>query len=110
MKLPNAARADLGSKIEDYALNSAHREGQHKARVFASVLGITLENADLLRRAVLGAALGATDAEFRGNNGFGDVFVLRFPMETEVGHAMILTAWIVRNGEDFPRLTTCYIV
>jgi hypothetical protein len=110
MKLPNAARADLGSKIEDYALNASHREGQHKARVFASVLGITLETAGLLRRAVLDAALDSTDAEFRGNNGFGDVFVLRFPMETAVGRAMILTAWIVRNGEDFPRLTTCYIV
>ena len=110
MKLPNGNRADLGRKIEDYSLNPSHREGQHKARVFASVLGVTLDNADLLRRAVLDAAAESDKAESRGDNGYGEVFVLRFPMRTETGSATVLTAWIVRHGEDFPRLTTCYIV
>jgi len=44
MKLPNGARADLGTKIEDYVLNPRHWEGRHKARVFESVLGISLAN------------------------------------------------------------------
>jgi hypothetical protein len=34
LKLPNAERADLGRKLEEYALNPEHREGRHKARVF----------------------------------------------------------------------------
>jgi hypothetical protein len=110
MKLPNGNRADLGTKIEDYSLNPLHREGQHKARVFASALGITSDNADLLRRAVLDAAAESDNAESRGDNGFGGVFVLRFRMRTERGSATVLTAWIVRHGEDFPRLTTCYIL
>jgi hypothetical protein len=110
MKLPNGARADLGTKLEDYSLNPLHREGQHKARVFAAVLGVTLENAELLRRAVLTAAAESDEVETRGDNGYGEVFVLRFPMRTETGSAPILTAWIVRRGEDFPRLTTCYIL
>lgn len=110
MKLPNAARAELGTKLEDYALNPFHREGQHKARVFLAALGISLDNADVLHRAVLQAARESNEVESRGDNGFGEVFVLRFTMETEVGRATILTAWIVRPGEDFPRLTTCYIV
>ena len=36
--------------------------------------------------------------------------VLRFPLRTPKGRGVVLTAWIVRHGEDFPRLTTCYIV
>lgn len=109
MKLPNGSRADLGAK-KDYSLNFRHREGQHKARVFLSRLGISLENADELRRAVLAAAATSEEVEPRGDNGFGEVFVLRFPLEAASGRALILTAWIIRHGEDFPRLTPCYIL
>ena len=108
MKLPNGDRADLGTKIEDYSLNPLHREGQHKARVFASALGITLDNDGPLRRAVLEAAATSDDAESRGDNGYGEVLVLRFSLRTETGSATVLTAWIVRHNEDFPRLTTCH--
>lgn len=110
MKLPNGNRADLGTEIEDYSLNPLHREGQHKARVFASMLGITLDNAEMLRGAVREAAVVADDVESRGDNGFGEVFVMRFPMKSQTGAAVVLTAWIIRHSEDFPRLTTCYIV
>jgi len=48
---------------------------KHKAMLFESVLGITLENADLLRRALRDAAANSSDAEPRGDNGFGQVFV-----------------------------------
>jgi hypothetical protein len=110
MRLPNAHLADLGTKLEDYSLNSLHREGQHKARVFRSVLGLTLENADVLRAAILQAALTSEAVEARGDNGFGLGFVLRFVLKTPTAQAQVLTAWIIRHGEDFPRLTTCYIL
>ncbi|MEG3862719.1 hypothetical protein QT974_26890 [Microcoleus sp. herbarium12] len=29
-------------------------------------------------------------------------------LKTEVGESRILAAWIVRSGETFPRLTSCY--
>ncbi|NQW99150.1 hypothetical protein HQ447_00725 [bacterium] len=110
MKLPNGNRADLSDKLESYSLNPLHREGRHKARVFASALEISLGNADLLRGAIRKAAAESDDAEARGNNRFGEVFVLRFPLATEAGNATVLTAWIIRTDEDFPRLTTCYIL
>ena len=110
MKLPHGDHAQLGSKLEDYTLNPLHLEGRHKAHVFASVLGVTLGEMEILRGAVLAAAAASDEVVTRGNNGFGEVYVLRFSMTTARGAAMILTAWIVRNGEDFPRLTTCYIV
>ena len=110
MKLPNGDRADLGRKLEDYVLSPLHREGRHKARVFESVLGVSLTNRDLLREAILRAAAISDDVEGRGDEGHGTVYSLRFPMRTTKGTATVVTAWIVRRGEDFPRLTTCYIL
>ena len=109
MKLPNGERADLGVKLEDYVLNLLHREGQHKAHVFSSALGITSANAQVLRNALLDAVASSDSVESRGDNGFGAVYVRRFPLATTKCAATVLSAWIIRHGEDFPRLTTCYI-
>jgi hypothetical protein len=110
MKLPNGERADLGTKIEDYVLNPSHWEGRHKARVFEAGLGITLSNHEVLREAILAAAANSDEAEAIGDNGHGMVYVLRFLLTTAHGAARILTAWIIRHEEDFPRLITCYIL
>lgn len=110
MRLPNGMRVDLGTKLEDYVLNPRHRDGRHKARVFESVLGISLGNQGILQQAIRTAAAASDQADAKGDNGHGEVYALRFPMETARGRAIVLTAWIVRHGEDFPRLTTCYIV
>ena len=110
MKLPNGERCDLSSKLEEYCLNPLHPEGRHKARVFESVLGITLANAEVLQNQIQQAAATKNDAVARGHNGFGEQFNLIFSMQTAQGSATILTAWIVLDNEDFPRLTTCYII
>jgi hypothetical protein len=87
-----------------------HGEGRQKARVFGSVLGITAGNADVLRRAMLDAAAQSDQVEARGDSGFGRVYVLRFPLSSPRGTGTVLSVWIVRHGEDFPRLATCHIV
>jgi len=110
MKLPNGDRADLGTKLEDYSLNPLHRHGQHKARVFESALGITLANKEVLASALLAAAEKSDEFAALGDNGFGETYALRFLLTTEKGSATVLSAWIVRHNEDFPRLTTCFIV
>jgi hypothetical protein len=91
-------------------LNFRHREGRHKARVFESALGITLANSDVLRQAILSAADNSDGAEPLGNNGHGEIYILRVPLQTQKGIATVLTSWIVRDGEDFPRLITYYIL
>lgn len=110
MKLPHGERADLGNKLEDYTLNSTHRDGRHKARVFASALGVSLDNSEALKSALLRLAAASDQFEARGDNGYGQVYVLRFPLATTAGTATVMSAWIIRHGEDFPRLTTCYIL
>jgi hypothetical protein len=109
MKLPNGEHASLGAKLEDYILHSLYRDGKNKARVFDSALGITLATADVLRHALLDAATSSDQVEPRSDNGFGEVYVLRLPVTTRKGTATVLSAWIIRHGEDFPQLTTCYI-
>lgn len=110
MKLPNGQRADLGTKLEDYSLNPLHRQGQHKARVFESAVGITPASREILSQALLAQAANSNEFAAMGDNGFGETYVLRFPLTTERGSATVLCAWIIRHNEDFPRLTTCFIV
>ena len=101
MKLPNGERADLGTKLEDYTLDPLHRDGRHKARVFESVLGITLANVDVLRDALREAARLSDTVVSKGDNGFGEMFVLRFRLRTDKGTATVLSAWIIRHGKTF---------
>jgi hypothetical protein len=110
MKLPNGERADLGTKIEDYILNTSHPDGRHKARMFAAVLGITQANAGILRRALQTAAATSEAAEPRASDEFGRRYRLRVPVTTLKGSAIVHSGWIVARGDDFPRLTTCYII
>ena len=50
MKLPHAERASVDiAKLRDYSLDVVHKEGKHKARVFAAALGLARNDADWLR-------------------------------------------------------------
>ncbi len=54
MKLPNADRAIVEiEKLRDYCLSSSHPRGRHKARVFITALGITADDAQELKQAIL---------------------------------------------------------
>ncbi|MHB8500477.1 MAG: DUF6883 domain-containing protein [Candidatus Acidiferrales bacterium] len=58
MKLPNPERAIVDqAKLTGYCLNPRHPRGRHKARVFAATLNIILKNSELLRKALLQAAV-----------------------------------------------------
>ena len=57
MKLPNAERAFVNvAKLRDYSLNDEHKEGKHKARVFAAALGLRSGDAEWLRAKLLDIA------------------------------------------------------
>ena len=58
VKLPNPENAVVETrKLRDYCLSPEHPRGRHKARVFASALGLTVDDSQELRRALLAAAL-----------------------------------------------------
>lgn len=109
-KLPGAERAvvEIG-KLRDYVLSSGHPRGKHKARMFAATVGLAVEDAADLRQALLSAAVAREAAAGEGDE-YGQRYLLNFVLETEVGVARVRSGWIVRVGEDFPRLTTCWVV
>ncbi len=109
MKMPggDAAIVDPG-KLAGYCLNPEHPRGKHKARVFATALGFTAENADELRVALLKAATTA-DAQPAGSDRFGDRYVLEFEVRGPRGSGILKSTWIVRRGERAPRLTSCFV-
>lgn len=107
MKLPNGINADLGNKIEDYCLNPNHDKGKHKAILFQSKLGITKANSQILKQALLKAAL-EENVTIRKANQYGIHYNMKFRLKTQAGESLILAGWIICQGEDFPRLTNCY--
>jgi hypothetical protein len=109
MKLPNGEMAQLGRKLELYSLNMEHESGKHKAILFKKRLGITIENKEILETALLNSAIEG-DASIHLNDRHGTQYDVRFQMTTETGTSMVLGCWIIRFGEDFPRLIGTYPV
>jgi hypothetical protein len=109
MKLPNAERAVVDSrKLQDYCLNLLHPYGRNKARVFASV-GIHQADSELLLRALLSAAI-EEEALPGVANLYGQRYIIDFDLVHQARTVRIRSSWIVGTGEDFPRLTSCYVL
>ena len=96
-------------KLRDYCLSPEHPRGKHKARVFASALGLAAEDSEELRQALLSAAV-SEEAAPTGVDEHGQRYMLDFEMSTEAGSAIVRSGWIVRSGEDFPRFTSCWVL
>lgn len=110
MKLPNADNAFVDTaKLRDYCLSEDHLRGRHKAKVFAAALGLTAEHVDDLQAALMQAAR-TEDAVATNHDEYGQRFALDFTMKGPAGEAPVRSSWIVRTGEDFPRLTSCYVL
>lgn len=109
-KLPNSQDAVVElRKLRDYCLSPHHPRGRHKARVFASTLDLTEEDAERLREALLLAAF-SEEARPAESDQYGERYVLDFEMETDAGTATIRSGWIVRREEEFPRFTSCWVL
>ena len=109
MKLPNGEHAIVDiRKLREYCLNSEHPRGRNKARVFASV-GIREAPAEDLRAAILAAAAGI-DAQLGVANVHGQRYIIDFDLLRQGRTVKIRSTWIVRIGDDLPRLTSCYVL
>jgi hypothetical protein len=106
-KLPNGDQAQLGDKLERYVLNPQHPKGKDKAALFKNRLGITLENKEVLEKALLDVASNQ-EATVHKQDQYGTQYDINFLMTTEVSTSLVISCWIIRAGEDFPRLTNAY--
>jgi hypothetical protein len=110
MFLPNAQNAFIDDrKLIDYCLSENHPVGKHKARIFMSALGFSLEHFQELKGGILNEILEseATQTEI---NQYGVLYVVDVNIKNPPKEAMVRTSWIVRKDEDFPRLTSCYVI
>ena len=110
MKLPNAERAFVDiAKLRDYSLNAEHKEGKHKARVFAAALGLGFDDAEWLREKLLNIA-NSEDCRPGRKTEYGQRYLIDFELSHEQKSGQVRSIWIVRKGENFPRLVTCYVI
>jgi len=110
VRLQNAERAVVDIvKLRDYCLNANRPRGRHKARLFAAALGVTAEDAEELHEWLLQgirhqeATPGVIDV-------YGERYTVDMPVTRLSRQAVVRTAWIVKRGEDFPRLTSCFVL
>ena len=108
MKLPAGERALIDpSKVRDYLLSSSHPVGRFKAAFFAAI-GFRQAEWQAL---VAALARLAADGEVEGTETttYGQKYEVRGMITSPTGRrTMILSAWIVRTGDTFPRFVTAY--
>ncbi len=110
MKLPNAVQAIAEiEKLRDYCLSETHPRGKHKARVFATTLGITSEDANVLRDLIL-QGVQNEEAKLGEQDEYGQRYVVDVPIRYASKEAIVRTTWIIHSGETVPRLTSCYVL
>jgi hypothetical protein len=81
-----------------------------QGRVFRSRLGLTADNAEMLRQALLDAARRhPQDIRPTESDRYGQRYVLDFDMSTPVGRAVVRSSWIVPVGQNVLRFVACYI-
>ena len=111
MKLPNGASAVVDiEKLQDYCLSSEHPEGRHKARVFLSALGMTSADAGKLREILLFAVAVNNDVSMTSADKYGCRYSMDVVVTWSSREALVRSAWIIKAGEEFPRLVSCYVL
>lgn len=109
MIIPNADNAVVDiRKLLDYVLNPKHERGKHKARVFASVFGLTSDDAITFREYLL-LIVKTEEAQLGMRGSYGQMYWIDLPLTWNDVTENIRTTWIVRNDEDFPRLVSCFV-
>lgn len=94
-------------KFTEYLLNPAKDPG--KAKGFETALGYTVGDADAMSENI-SSHYDPDSFEFVRYNGYGNQYQQIMTLEGPNGKtADIITAWIVKDGEDFPRLVTAHL-
>jgi len=94
-------------KLTEYALNTDHTVGMHKAAAFRKMLGIGKSDANWLREHIL-LEIGRTEAVEVSRTEFGRRFYVDCAIEKNGKKAIVRSAWIIKNEIQIPFLTSCY--
>lgn len=109
MIIPNANRAVVDiRKLRDYVLNPLHERGKHKARVFASVFGLTANDAETFREYLL-QVVQTHEAQLGTRGNYGQMYWIDLELTWNDVTENVRITWIIRYHEDFPRLVSCFV-
>lgn len=109
MYLPNFTSAIIDiEKLTEYCLNEFHPKGKHKARLFKSVLNISIENADYLKDLIIKGICEYPAIE-QETDEFGKRFTVDISIRKNTEIIILRTNWIIKINEQIPRLTSCFI-
>ena len=108
MRLPNYKNAIVDErKLRDYLLSQSHPVGRFKARFFAAV-GFRSDDWLVLKQELLKIAVRG-EATLLQETTFGRSYLVVGTVTGPRGRtADVATVWIVRSGDDAPRLVTVY--
>ncbi|MGB3534891.1 MAG: DUF6883 domain-containing protein [Microcoleaceae cyanobacterium] len=108
MLIPHAEQAVVDiRKLREYCLNPKHDNGKHKARLFSSILGMVASDAEELRQILL-EVVKTHEAKLGRQDEFGQRYTLDFRIEWQNRSATLRSGWIIEQGSETPKLTTCY--
>ena len=74
-----------------------------------AAVSIRQQDAEELRAALLAAAINA-EARQSESKLYGWRYIVDFDLVRDLRTVRIRNTWIVREGEDVPRLTSCYVL
>ena len=108
MRIPNADRAVIDpTKLHGYLLSRHHPVGRFKAAFFLG-LGYSQGDWGQLEADLRGQHL-SQDAERREQTRYGQKYAIRATLTGPSGRsAEVVSVWVVRIGEEFPRFLTAY--
>ncbi len=110
--LVNAGQAvAVKEKFTKYCLDleSENQDAKIKAEMFAEILGIKKNDWRYLHELVL-AGLQKYRPVRKKHARYGDIYTIMMPVSGLTGKRAVLeTAWIYKNGVDFPQLVTSFV-
>ncbi len=108
LQIPNADHAFIDpEKLNDYLLSRDHPVGRFKAAFFLA-LGYSVETWRQLENDLRSQHL-SRDALGEEPTDYGQKYAIRATLVGPAGQsAEVVSVWVVRIGEDFPRFVTAY--
>lgn len=95
MKLANYEQAFIDiKKLQNYALDPNHRKGKHKARVFASALNLTINDALELKDILL-EVIKTEDALLTKQDQYGCYYLIDSLIIRGERQAVVRSTWII---------------
>lgn len=97
-------------KLEGYLLNPQHEIGRHKARVFASALGIQQDDWEYLRDQLQAGVVEAPVGNPRETK-WGELYEVIVAVDgLNRQTRRVMTVWLVESGDELARLVTAYVM